>query len=136
VPVLLLDTCAVIWLAQGDPISPASRRAVDAAAADGNLLVSPVSAWEIGALAAKGRVEFEPSPERWFAAFLAWPGVRLAPLTPEAAIAAWFLPGRPHGDPADRMLIATARQSKAALVTRDRRIRAYGAAGHLAVIAC
>ena len=89
-------------------------------------------------LAARPRpgVVFHPSPRPWFARLLALPGVQLAPLTPEAAIESSFLPGKPSGDPADRLLIATARALTAALVTRDRGLIRYGAAGYLRVLAC
>ncbi|MGQ0664789.1 MAG: type II toxin-antitoxin system VapC family toxin [Pseudomonadota bacterium] len=133
---LLLDTCAVIWLANADPMSRRSLDAVRSHAARGEVLVSPVSAWEIGLFAARSGVAFEPSPAAWFAAFLDRPGVRLAPLAPEAAIESSFLPGALHGDPADRLLVATARGLRASLVTRDPRLLAYAAAGHLRTIAC
>jgi len=133
---LLLDTCAVIWVSQGDAISLRARKAIRDAVAHGEVYVSPMSAWEVGALAVKRGVRFDPSPHEWFAAFLARPGVRLAALGPEIALDAWFLPGQVHGDPMDRLLIATARRLSAAIVTRDDRIRAYGAAGHVSVIDC
>jgi len=60
----------------------------------------------------------------------------LAALGPEIALDAWFLPGQVHGDPMDRLLIATARRLSAALVTRDDRILAYARAGHMQAIAC
>ena len=133
---LLLDTCAVIWVSQGDPISSRARTAIRDAVARGAVYVSPMSAWEIGALAVRRGVRFDPSPHEWFAAFLARPGVRLAALGPEIALDAWFLPGQVHGDPMDRLLIATARRLSAALVTRDDRILAYARAGHMQAIAC
>jgi PIN domain nuclease of toxin-antitoxin system len=64
------------------------------------------------------------------------PGVRLTPLAPEAAIEAAFLPGPLHRDPADRLLIATARDLGAPLVTRDALILAYARQGHVDVIPC
>ena len=62
--------------------------------------------------------------------------MRLAPLSSKAAIAASCLPGQVHRDPADRLLIATARELGVALVTRDRRILDYAARGHVQAIAC
>ena len=135
--VLLLDTCAAVWLANGDSMSRRSLAVIRAATSRGEVFVSPVSAWEIGLLAAnpKSGVVFSPSPQAWFAALLAQPGVQLAPLTPEAAIESSFLPGEIHGDPADRLLVATARCMPASLVTRDGRLLEYGAAGHVRVVA-
>src|ERR1700754_2994363 len=106
---ILLDTCAAIWLANGDAMSNRSMAAIRSAATRGDVLVSPVSAWEVGLLAAKRGIIFQPSPRDWFSAFLARPGIRLVALTAEAAIDSSFLPGTVHGDPADRLLIAQAR---------------------------
>jgi PIN domain nuclease of toxin-antitoxin system len=72
----------------------------------------------------------------WFQTLLAKPGIYLTPLAPDAAIEAAALPGRLHRDPADRLLIATARDLGVPLVTRDVRILAYAAQGHLDAIPC
>lgn len=136
---VLLDTCAVIWLARGE-LDPATvDLLVHAGSADG-VFVSPVSAWEIGMLAnprgTRIKSEFSPDPVRWFAQVMSQPMIREAPLTAEAAINAAYLPEPIHGDPADRLLIATARELNAAIATRDRNILAYGKAGHVGVLAC
>jgi PIN domain nuclease of toxin-antitoxin system len=135
---LLLDTCAAIWLANGDAMSAPSRSAIRAAAGKGEVLVSPVSAWEIGMLAARpgSSVSFTPGPEAWFDSLLTLSGIRLLALTPRAAMAASFLPGRVHGDPADRLLIAAAREVGASLVTRDAKILAYAKQGHVKAVRC
>jgi PIN domain nuclease of toxin-antitoxin system len=138
---VLLDTCALIWLANGDPMSNiAAATIVRAGLADG-VFVSPVSAWEIGMLSKPraGRVaavSFMPDPKTWFARVLAGPGIREASLTPEIAIDASFLPGELHGDPGDRLLLATARYLGLPIVTRDRSIITYGRNGHARVIPC
>ena len=87
-------------------------------------------------LAAKGRVVFQPSPREWFDALLSQPGILLAPLTPEAAIESSYLPTAYSGDPADRLLIATARRLQLAIVTRDRHILDYAAKGQVRALAC
>jgi PIN domain nuclease of toxin-antitoxin system len=135
---LLLDTHALIWMVTKAPISVASLAAIREAASKGELLVSPVSAWEIGLLAAArgSSIAFRPTPKRWLQRALSMPGVRLTPLAPEAAIEAAFLPGPLHRDPADRLLIATARDLGAPLVTRDALILAYARQGHVDVIPC
>jgi PIN domain nuclease of toxin-antitoxin system len=136
---VLLDTCAVIWLANGDPFqNDAGRKIIRAALADG-VFVSPISAWEIGMLSRPrtGRgIEFLPDPATWFARFMAGPAIKTAALTADIAIAASWLPEPLHGDPADRLLIATARHLAMPIVTRDTRIVAYAAAGHVGAIAC
>ena len=135
---VLLDTCASIWLFEQQPMSAASLEAIRFAAGIARVLISPVSAWEIGLLARRprGTLAFQPSPYDWFTDLLALPGMRLTPLSFRAAIAASYLPGQLHGDPADRLLIASARELGVPLVTRDRRILDYAAQGHVEAIAC
>jgi len=135
---VLLDTCAAIWLFEQQPLSQASLLAIRAAAGSLAVFVSSVSAWEVGLLARRPRsaLAFEPSPEAWFDDLLALPGVRLIPLAHRAAIAASRLPGNFHRDPADCLLIATARELGVPLVTRDRRILDYAGQGHVDAIAC
>ena len=133
---VLLDTCAVIFVANGDVITEPARHAIRQAALDEGVLVSPVSAWEIGMLAAKRRIEFHPDPKRWFLDFLEQNGVRVAPLTPDAAIAAASLKQPFSGDSADRLLVSTARHLDVPIVTRDRSILAYGRSGGVKSIAC
>jgi PIN domain nuclease of toxin-antitoxin system len=81
-------------------------------------------------------VHFLPDPKTWFARVLGAPAVRQAAFTPEIAIDSAHLPLPPHGDPADRLLIATARHLGMPIVTRDRQIAAYAASGHVQVIGC
>lgn len=136
----LLDTHAAIWFFDGT-LDPAVAERLILAGGTGGLYVSPVSAWEIGLLARpRGerppRMTFEPSPERWFEKLLAMPIVREAPFTASIAISSSSLPGSLHDDPADRLLIATARELNVPFVTRDQRILDYGAANHVQVIAC
>jgi PIN domain nuclease of toxin-antitoxin system len=133
---VLLDTCAIIFIAENQAIDPLARREVIAASGGDGVLVSPVSAWEVGMLAAKRGFVFLPDPKGWFQSFLANSGVRLAPLTPEIAIESSFLPSPLHPDPADRLLIATARAVQIPIVTRDRRILAYARAGFVEAIPC
>jgi PIN domain nuclease of toxin-antitoxin system len=136
-----LDTCAVIWLANGDPLAkPAIAAILHAGSRDG-IFISPISAWEVGLLSRPktGRnlaVRFMPDPKTWFARIMAGPGVRETSLTPEIAIDASFLPGQLHGDPGDRLIVTSARHLGVPIVTRDRSIIAYGRAGHVQVIPC
>lgn len=133
---LLLDTHAVIWFSH-DQLPPAVSRTLDDAAHAGiQLLVSSITALEVGQLASRGRIDLSMTPQRWFRGVLATPGVQLAELSPDILIASSFLPGKPPRDPMDRILIATARELGATLVTRDRALLDYGEAGHLSVIRC
>jgi len=138
---VLLDTCAVIWLANGDPLAHAAAAAIVHAGLAEGVFVSSVSAWEVGLLSKPkaGRdpaVQFQPDPKTWFARLMAGPAIKKASLTPEIAIDASFLPGALHGDPGDRLIVTTARHLGVPIVTRDRRIIAYGRDGHVQVIAC
>ena len=135
---VLLDTCAIIWMVQEEPMAPAALSAIRRAAATGSLAVSPVSAWEVGLLATRRRqpLTFRPTPLTWIGRLLARPGIRAVPLPHDVAVGAALLPGELHGDPADRLLIATARDLGVPIVTRDRRILDYAEQGHVDVIAC
>jgi PIN domain nuclease of toxin-antitoxin system len=134
-PPILLDTHAWVWTMEGaGEIGRRARGGGGEAAPRGAVLVSVISVWEVAMLEAKGRVRFTLEIGEWVRRALAAPGVRLAELTPEIAIDSTRLPGGVHGDPADRILVATARRTGAALVTRDERLLELGAAGVLAVV--
>jgi PIN domain nuclease of toxin-antitoxin system len=134
---LLLDTCALIWIAEGAHLSGAAIEALDATSeAGGDTYVSPISAWEIGLLAARERLKFLITPQRWFQRVLDAPHVRLADMSPEILIASSFLPGDPPRDPADRIIAATARDYGCTVLTRDRELVRYAEQGHLRLIVC
>jgi PIN domain nuclease of toxin-antitoxin system len=138
---VLLDTCAAIWLANGEPLHDSAVAVIiDAGLADG-ILVSPISAWEVGLLSRSRRgrrvgVEFLPDPKTWFARLMSFPGIKPAPLSPAVAIDASYLPGELHGESGDRLMVATARDLGVPIVTRDRKIMAYARDGHVRVIPC
>ena len=133
---VVLDTCAVLWLANGEPMEREALAAVRAAQAVGGALVSPITAWELGTKTAKGKLELDAEPEAWFERFLALPGVRLAELSVRVLVASTRLPGQPPNDPADRIIISTARALNVPVVTRDSRILPYAAAGHARAVRC
>jgi PIN domain nuclease of toxin-antitoxin system len=133
---ILLDTCAAIWLANNEDIDEAAEAALAEAEQDvGGIVVSPISAWEIGQLASRGRLALAMEPAAWFRTVLD-SGVVLAPMPPEVLVASSFLPGGALRDPADRILAATARAFSFRLMTRDRPLLEFGEAGHLQAIAC
>ncbi|MDE0175104.1 MAG: type II toxin-antitoxin system VapC family toxin [Defluviicoccus sp.] len=136
-PVFLLDTCAVIWIAREEPLrEPAASVVMELYTEEGRLAVSPITAWEVAMLAAKGRMALSLRPEIWFDRICAIPGVALAEMPPSVLIASCSLPGSLHADPADRILAATARAFGYTLVTRDRRLLDYGGEGHIRVMGC
>lgn len=136
-PPLLLDTHAAVWIAEDMPVSKAAVDAINAAhLAQNPIYVSAITAWEIGLLVSRNRLNLVARPERWFQRLLATPGVRLADLSPDVLIASSFLPGEPPRDPADRIILATARDLGATLVTRDRLLLKYGESGQVSTIPC
>jgi PIN domain nuclease of toxin-antitoxin system len=136
-PPLLLDTHAAIWITEDQAIASAAAQAIDAAYRKGNsVFVSPITAWEVGLLVSRNRLSLVARPERWFQRLLAIPGVRLAELSPDILIASSFLPGTPPRDPADRIILATARDLGATLITRDRLLLKYGEDGQVSTIPC
>lgn len=133
---ILLDTCAVIWAAN-DTISADAVESLSSAGRSGlPVYISPITAWELGLLAARGRLTFPMGPRRLFARFLEVPGVRLAEMPPELLILSSFLPGSPPRDPADRILAATAREFGYVLMTRDRLLLDYADQGHVWALSC
>ena len=133
---IVLDTHVWIWLMTGakelenSPCLPVIDRAVSYS----GIKVSPISVWEMGMLEAKGKIKLRLGCLEWVKKALEAPGISMAPITPEIAIESSRLPGRFHGDPADRLIVSTTRILKAALVTRDKNIVSYGKKKHLRVI--
>jgi PIN domain nuclease of toxin-antitoxin system len=133
--VLLLDTHVWLWLVNGaEPIKRPVLSAVEGAARRGLIRVSAISVWEVAMLVAKGRVRLAKDCLAWVHEALSAPGTSLLPLTPEISVESSRLPGEFHGDPADRILVATARLLGATLLTRDERILAYGKGKHVSVM--
>ena len=134
---LLLDTHAAIWIALNEPLAPLATEAVNAAhQTAGMVFVSAITAWEVGLLVSRNRLKLRMTPQRWFAHLLDVPGISLAALSPDILMASSFLPGEPPRDPADRILLATARDLGATLITRDRLLLKYGEDGGVSSIAC
>ena len=134
---LLLDTCAAIWLTNGDTMAPPALAAMSETATDGRpLYLSLITAWELGLLAKSGKAAMSRPPAAVFKAFLGLPGMALLALTAEILIESSLLPGELHGDPADRIVIATARALDLMIVTRDRHILAYAAKGYVLALRC
>jgi len=134
---LLLDTCAAIWAGEPGADSGPTRAILrDAKAARTDIYLSPITAWELGTLVARGRLTLALPTSAWFARFLSAGNLALAEMPPAVLIASTELPGDIHGDPADRIIIATAREYGLRVVTRDRRILEYAQKGHVQALAC
>ena len=134
---LLLDSCAVIWIANDQPVAPATTEAMQRAIQVGEpVYVSPITAWEVGMLVSRGRLSLLMTPKFWFDQLLRAPGIRIADMSPDLLIASSFLPGTPPRDPADRIIAATAREHGYTLVTRDRSLLDYADRGHVRALLC
>lgn len=134
---ILLDTCAAIWISEDQELADDAAAALNESSAAGvTTFVSPITAWEIGLLASRQRLQLLITPQRWFARLLQIPNLRLAEMTPDILIDSSFLPGKMPRDPADRIVLATARHLGATLMTRDRMLLDYGHRGHVNVMAC
>ena len=120
---IVLDTATWIWRAS-DPkrLSTRARRAIDEAE---RVLVSAISVWEVAMLVAKRRIQLDRPVEQWVDIALALPGIQLAPLEPAIAVRSTKLPGEFHPDPADRIIVATALENLAPIISPDERIRSY-----------
>jgi len=119
--VIVLDTHAWIWWAT-DPkrLSPNGRHAIEEATLLG---ICAISTWEIARLVEHRRLDLDRPVLTWVKQALALPRMTLLELTPERAVAAASLGDVLHGDPADRMIVATAISIRAPVVTKDRVLR-------------
>ena len=132
---IVLDTHVLIWSTIGDErLGQNAQALIEETAQREGALVSAITPWEIALLAEKGRLRLGQEVGAWIQAALALPGIRLAPIEPEIAVDSVRLPGNFHADPADRLIIATARYFDIALVTADQAILAYAASGHVRAV--
>lgn len=124
---IVLDTHALLWWVEGDTakLSVRARREIGAEREIGGIIVSSITAWEIALLVSKRRLGLAADVDLWLAKVARVDGLRFAPIDNEIAVAAVNLPGQLHRDPADRIIVATARHYDASLVTGDQQLRAY-----------
>ena len=122
---IVLDTHIWVWWVHDTALlTPAQVEVIEAH--EENLIgVSAISCWEIAKLVEYGRLKLPCSLEEWFDQALSYPGVQLLPLTPEIAVESTRLPGKFHRDPADQIIVATARVYGCPLVTSDEKIVKY-----------
>jgi PIN domain nuclease of toxin-antitoxin system len=118
---ILLDTCTVLWLAQGAPLPTAVEAVLSS---DNPVFVSAISAWEIGVKAARGRLTLPLPAARWWTEVLDAHTLAEVPVDGAIALRSAELPPL-HADPADRILVATALHLRARLLTPDPLIAAY-----------
>lgn len=120
----LLDTHVLLWWLGQDPrLSNLHREVIENAGEDSPLMVSEITLWEIATLHSLGRIELQLPLRDWLEKATAPPLVRRFGISPAVAAEVAALPDSFHRDPADRILVATARVLGATLLTQDRRIR-------------
>jgi PIN domain nuclease of toxin-antitoxin system len=124
--VIVLDTHALVWWVSGDAtLSRKARKTIEKEMGDGEILISAISAWEIAMLVEREKLVLSMEVERWMNTVSEIDAVRIVPMDVEILVKSVNLPGEFHKDPADRMIVATARKFSVPLVTKDDKIRAY-----------
>ena len=132
---LLLDTHVWIWLMEGSmALGAAQQKIINEAAQHHMVNVAAISVWEIAMLAKKNRIKLEKPLLAWSEEALSLPGIQLESLTPKIAVESSQLPGNFHGDPADCLIVATARLHQLTLLTRDQKILDYSKKEYVSVI--
>ncbi len=134
---VLLDTCAAIWFAEGKGFS-AQAAAVFEQGLIGRIsvFVSPITAWEVGLLVARNRYKTAVDVPRWFDLLVEHGRFGLAELSAHILAKSSFLPDFVHGDPADRIMVATAREHGHVIMTDDRKILDYAQKGYVQAMTC
>jgi PIN domain nuclease of toxin-antitoxin system len=123
---ILLDTHAWLWwLSESPELSATARSAIEKAGAKDGIMVSTISTWELALLVARGRLALRIPVEEWVAASEALGALTFVAPSNRVMLEAVSLPGTFHADPADRIIVATARVNGAAIVTRDTKMHDY-----------
>lgn len=133
---IILDTHIWFWvLNKPDNLSETVITKINSAVREKQVLIAAISLWEISLLAYKKRIFFKEGVTTWLKKALSHPGIMLCPLTVDIAAQSYAIPGTFHGDPADRMIVATSKIEHATLFTRDENILRYAKNGHIKAIA-
>jgi PIN domain nuclease of toxin-antitoxin system len=124
---IVLDTHTLVWWVNGEAeaLSIGARKAIEAELEGGRILVSSISAWELAMLVARGRLALSMDVSEWLAVIGQIDSVSFVPVDNELAIRSAQLPGEFHKDPADRLIVATARRHAVPVITADAKIRDY-----------
>ncbi len=122
---ILLDTHIWVWWVDGNQRLKNWQKQIIQENEDKGLGISAISCWEVAKLIEIGKLQIACSVEEWMEKALEYPGIQLIALTPRIAIESTKLPGEFHKDPADQIIVATARKNDIALLTADDKILAY-----------
>lgn len=124
---IVLDTHAWIWwITEDGRLSEPAREAIESSLARGNLWLSSISIWEIAKKVEKGQITLDRALDDWLDLALEPAGVKTVPLNRSILVESCRLPEALPGDPADQIIVATARTQGAVLITRDAKLREYG----------
>lgn len=122
----LLDTHAWVWWSTEDRrLSPRAKSAIAAGLAERDLWISLMSVWEVAKKVEKQQLILDRPLEQWLDEAVTLEGLGVWELTRPILVQSCELPQPFHGDPADQIIVATARRHGAILVTKDQRIRRY-----------
>lgn len=132
---ILLDTHVWVWYTSGNENLPKStRKTIDLAAQNRSLWIAAISLWELSMLDARKRIILDMPCLEWINKSIELIPLQIAALTPSISTESCRLPGEFHGDPADRLIIATARVEGLSLITRDTKILNYGRTKYVSTI--
>ncbi|AFY47762.1 hypothetical protein Nos7524_1903 [Nostoc sp. PCC 7524] len=121
---IILDTHAWIWWVTESPkLSLQATEAINKADIVG---ITAISCWELAMLVSKNRIGLSMDVQIWIDLALQHPKIQLLALTPEIAVLSTRLPGNFHGDPADRLIVASSLVHKARLISKDEKIQQWG----------
>nr|VFJ96338.1 MAG: PIN domain nuclease, a component of toxin-antitoxin system (PIN domain) [Candidatus Kentron sp. LFY] len=120
---ILLDTHIWVWWVHGG--ARLSRTQAASITKTDEIGISIISCWEVAKLVEYGRLDLDNEVGEWLSQALSYPGVTLLPLTPDIVVESTRLPGEFHRDPADQMIVATARLHQFPLVTSDEKLIRY-----------
>lgn len=124
---IVLDTHTLLWWASGNTMlsATAQQRIEQELQGDGLVAISSISAWEVAMLTAQGRLTLTMAVDDWLETVARIEGVRFIPVDNHLTIASTQLPDPFHKDPADRLIVALARQLNAPLITADSKLQQY-----------
>jgi len=122
---IVVDTHVWVWWVHGDDALSSTHAALLAASERTGIAVSAISCWEVAKLVESGRLALPCPVLEWVQQALSYPGIRLVELSPQISVESTQLPQPFHRDPADQMIVATARVLDAPLLTADAKILAY-----------
>ena len=132
---ILLDTHIWIWFANGEKHLPKiMRKTINQAIQNQSAFIAAISLWEVAMLAKKNRLTLSMPCLEWIEESMAHCQLRLQPLTPTIAADSCQLPGKFHGDPADQIIVATARTEGLQLLTCDEKILSYSKHQYVSVV--